>query len=48
MQVLQVYELGDWEMFCCKSISRLTSNANVKVTKKSCLHTNFSVQLLGC
>lgn len=48
MQVLQVYEPGDWEIFYCKHTSRLTSNANVKVTKKFCLRTNFSLQLLGC
>lgn len=48
MQVLQVCELGDWEIFYCKHASRLSSNANVKVTKKFCLCANFSPQLLGC
>lgn len=48
MQVLQVYELGALEIFYCKHTSRLASNDNVKVTKKFCLRTNFSAQLLGC
>lgn len=48
MQVLQVGELGDWEIFDWKHTSRLSSNANVKITKKISLCTNFSLQLLGC